>query len=192
VEIDAELDVWRRQWQSDAAVPLELRSVVARQSRFMKIVLLADVLVTVTIGGGVILWAMRSSQRDVVLLAVVTWLFLAAAWTASLRFNRGNWSPSALDTAAFIDLSIRRCRARLSALKFGAGLYLVQIEFCLGWVYHHSVHNRTLFQWLFFGTLPIDVVWVVTAVFFGCVIWYRKKKRGDLAWLMKLRDEARS
>ncbi len=51
MNVDNELEVWRRQWQSDTTVPLDLRRKVERQSRFMKIILFADILVTITIGG---------------------------------------------------------------------------------------------------------------------------------------------
>ena len=39
---------------------------------------------------------------------VGAWLLLAAAWTFTLTVNRGNWSPSSLDTASFVELSVRR------------------------------------------------------------------------------------
>jgi hypothetical protein len=170
MSMDAEWEVWRREWQSETAVRLDLRKIVERQSRWMRIALIADVLVT---------------------LAAMTWLFVAAAWTFALNANRGNWSPSALDTAAFVDLSVRRCRSRLAAVWFGAGLYVSEIAFCLGWIYRHSPEPRTpLWAWLFFGSLTIDVVWAATLAFAGALIWYRRRKRAEIAWLLGLRGQA--
>ncbi|MGO8789046.1 MAG: hypothetical protein ACLQVL_16915 [Terriglobia bacterium] len=188
MNIDAELEVWRQQWQSGTTVPLDLRRKVERQSRFMKIAFAGDVLVTITIGGATLGWALRSPRPEIVFLAVATWIFIASAWTFALMANRGNWSPSALDTAAFVDLSVRRCRARLAAVWFATGLFLVEIVFILGWVYNYSpAHRAPLLTWLFFGSVPIDIVWLGTVAFFGFLIWYRRKKRAELAYLLSLR-----
>jgi hypothetical protein len=188
MNIDAELEVWRQQWQAEATVPLDLRRLVERQSRFMKIALLADILVTAVIGGGITRLALTSRQPNIVLLAGMTWVFLAAAWAFALAINQGNWSPSALDTAAFVDLSVRRCRSRLAAVWFGAGLFLCEIVFCLGWVYNYSPGQRKpLLTWLFFSSFPIDFVWLSTLAFFCGLVWYRRKKRAELAYLLGMR-----
>ena len=190
MNVDTELEAWRRQWQSDTTVPLDLRRKVERQSHFMKLSLLADILVTVTIGGATTGWAIRSPQPEIVLLAVATWVFIATAWTFTLTLNRGNWSPSAQDTAAFVDLSVRRCQSRLAAVWFAAGLFLFQIVFVLGWVYRNSpAHWQPLFTWLLFGSIPIDIVWLCTVAFFGFLVWFRRRKRAELASLLHLREE---
>jgi len=190
MNVDTELEVWRQQWQSVTIVPLDLRRKVERQSRFMKIAVLADILVTITIGGATVGWAVRSRQPENVLLAVATWIFIATAWTFSLTVNHGSWSPSAQDTAAFVDLSVRRCRGRLAAVWFAAALFVFQIVFVLGWVYHYSpAHLTPLSTWLFFGSIPIDIVWVCTVVFFGFLVWYRRRKRAELACLLGLQEQ---
>jgi hypothetical protein len=187
MSVDTELEAWRQQWQSGTAVPLDLRRKVERQSLFMKLALIADILVTVTIGGGTTAWALRSPQPEVVFLAIATWIFIATAWAFSLLLNRGSWSPSAQDTAAFIDLSVRRCRGKLAAVSFGAGLFLLQIAFVLGWVYRYSpAHQTPLLTWLFFGSIPIDIVWLCTVAFFAFLVWYRRRKRAELAYFLGL------
>jgi hypothetical protein len=192
MNIDAELDVWRQQWQSGTSIHLDLRTKVERQSRFMKIAFMVDILVTIVMGGGTTTWAVRSPQPDIVMLAAATWLFLAAAWTFTLTVSRGNWSPSALDTATFVDLSVRRCRGRIAAVRFAAGLFLCEIVFCLGWVYKHTPEQRKpLLTWLFFSSLPIDIVWLSTLAFFGFLVWYRRRKQAELAYLLDLRVNLR-
>ncbi|HUA59009.1 MAG TPA: hypothetical protein VML19_09670, partial [Verrucomicrobiae bacterium] len=100
------------------------------------------------------------------------------------------WSPSALDTAAFVDLSIRRCRGRLAAIPFGAGLYLAEIVFCLGWLDRNGyAPQRSLVRWLLFGSVAIDVVWLCTAVLSVLAVWYRRKKRAELSWLLRLQQQ---
>ncbi|MGA2593317.1 MAG: hypothetical protein ABSH32_25655 [Bryobacteraceae bacterium] len=191
MSLDTELEVWRREWQSETTVPPDLRRRVERQSRWLKIGIAADILVTVVIGGGVIALAAHWPQPDFVVLAVATWIFIAVAWAFGLAVNHGNWSPAAVDAAAFVDLSVRRCRARLASTWFGACLGACEIAFNLAWVYRHSAgHRQPLLAWLLFSSLPMDFVWLFTLVFFGFLFWYRWKKRAELAWLLDLSGEA--
>jgi hypothetical protein len=190
MNVDTELEAWRRQWQSETGVPLDLRRKVQRQSLLMKLALVADILVTVTIGGGTAAWAAHAPHPSTILLAAWTWIVIAAAWTFTLTVNRGNWSPSAEDTAVFVDLSVRRCRARLEAIRFAAGLFVVQIVFVLGWVYNNSpAQSAPLLTWLLFSSLPIDVVWISTAAFFGFLVWYRRRIQDELAYFLSLEEE---
>jgi hypothetical protein len=190
MNVDTELEVWRQHWQSGPTVPLDLRRKVERQSRFMKIALICDILVTIAIGGGITGWAVRSARPEIVLLAVATWALIATGWTFTLTVNRGNWSPSADDTSVFVDLSVRRCRGRLAAVWFAAGVFVFQVVFILGWVYRYSPAHRTpLLTWLFFSSPPIDIVWLCTVVFFGFLVWYRRRKSAELAYLLCLREQ---
>jgi len=114
----------------------------------MGIGLIADVLVTVIIGGGAIPWALRSPQPD---------------------------------TAAFVDLSIRRCRARLAAVRFGAELFVVQMAFYLSWIYQHNPHRPSR-NTLFFSALS-------TLLFFAFLLWYRKRKLSELVYPLDLSEQ---
>jgi hypothetical protein len=191
MSLDTELDIWREQWQSATVVPPDLQRRVERQTRTMKLILIAEIFVTIGMGGVFTAWAVRTPEPDIVVLAVVTWIFLASAWWFSMRVNRGKWSPSALDTRAFLDLSISRCRGRLAALKFGAGLFVCEIAFCLGWLYHHlPVPRQPLLEWLFWSSMPLQLVWLFTVLFFGFLLWYRRRKRAELVYLLQLRGQA--
>jgi len=187
MSMDAELETWRRDWQAESAVPPDLRGRVERQSRWLKIAIAGDVLVTVVIGGAVTTLAVRAPQADMLALAAGTWFFIAAAWFFRITVSRGLWSPEAISTAAFVDLSIRRCRAQLKATVFGALLYVFQMAFCLGWVWRHSAGGGTLIEWLA-ASLTGRIVAVVTIAFFGSLAWYRLRKRRELAWLMSIEE----
>jgi hypothetical protein len=184
---DTELETWREQWQSETTVPPGLRAKVERQSVYMKLGLAADVLVTLVMGGGTTAWALRSPAPGIVLVAAATWTFLAAAWIFVLAINRGNWSPSALDTVAFVDLSIRRCNTALKTVWFAVGLFFSEIAFSLTWAYHHiSQPRQPVVAWLWFSSWRIDFVWLCTLVFLAAIAWYHAKKRAELARLLEL------
>jgi len=185
MSLDTELETWRREWQSETAVPPDLRRRVERQSRWLKVMVAADILVTVAIGGGVIVLAARAPRPDMLLLAVATWLFIAIAWAFRLSTTRGLWSPASVTTAAFVDLSIGRCRAQLKATVFAAALFVCELAFCLGWIYRRSAPRVPLLLWLF-GSLFNCLVWLFSLVFFVFLVWYRRKKRVELEWLRTL------
>jgi len=189
MNVDAELENWRHEWQQADTVPFDLRASVARQTRAMRLWLAADILVTVAMGGWTTAWAVLSRQAEVVLLAAATWLFIGMAWVFTLTVNAGKWTPAALDTGSFLDLSVRRCRARLSSIAFGAGLAVCEIVFCLAWVYRYSVRGTPVLAWLLFSSVPIDIVWLFAALVFGLLFWYRRKKRAELAYLLQLQRQ---
>ncbi|HEV8038070.1 MAG TPA: hypothetical protein VGP62_04340 [Bryobacteraceae bacterium] len=179
MNLDAELELWREQWQASSEAPVltDLRKRVARQSLYMRIVLIAEILVTLVIGGGTMLLAMRNPQPAMLILAAATWLFITAAWIFGLSNRKAAWSPAAATNSAFLDISIRRCRANLRSVTFGAILYAVEMTFCLSWIHHES------------GSLSstlIGVIALVTLIFATVLIWYRRKKRFDLSYLLNV------
>jgi ABC-type Mn2+/Zn2+ transport system permease subunit len=182
MKLDAELDLWREQWQASSEAPIltGLRKRVARQSLYMRIMVAADILVTVVIGGGTISLAIRNPRIATAILAAATWLFITVAWIFGLSNRKDTWSPAASTMSAFLDLSIRRCRGNLRATTFGAILYVVEMAFCISWVHHESG---------FFSSTLITVVGLVTLIFAALLIIYRKKKRADLSYLSNLQRD---
>lgn len=177
---DVELEAWRAQWQADAEVPANLRRKVARGTRHMRLTVALEVLVTVTVGGGFTLWTAMDPRVEMLVLAGAVWLFLAAAWTSAAVTRRGAWSPAALTTAEFVDLSVRRCRGRLAALHFGFWLYFAEMAFCLTWLYRDPARRVPA---------PAILFAVVTPVFLAGLARYRRKTRAELASLLELRRQ---
>ena len=180
---DLELESWRAQWQADAEVPADLRGKVARDTRYMRIMVALEVLVTVTIGGGSIVWAALEPRTEMLVLAVAVWIFLAAAWTFAVITRRGAWRPATVTTADFIDLSIRRCRGKLAATRFGVGLYFVEMAFCLTWLYRDPARRVP-------G--PAIVFGVVTPMFLIGLARFRRNARRELARLQELAESGGS
>jgi len=174
---DVELESWREQWQAEAEVPADLRRSVARGTRYMRLMLAAEVFVTVTIGGGYTLLAALHPSAEMFVLAGATWIFLISAWTFAILTRRGTWSPAAVTTAEFVDLSIRRCRGKLAAARFGVGLYFAEMAFCLTWLYRDP-SRRTPTPAVIFGVLT-------PAVLLG-VARFQRKTRAELARLEEL------
>jgi hypothetical protein len=184
---DLDLEALRRDWQADDSVPPTLRREVERQSRLMKIGIAGDISVTVVIGGGTIAWALLSAEKSVWWVALAAWVFLAIAWSFVLIVNRGLWAPSAMDAAAFMDLSIRRCEASLAATWFAAVLFVAEIIFGLTWAYTYADLHESIGKWLWFSSVRIDIVWLATLAFVVGLFWFRNKKKGQLARLLSLR-----
>ena len=189
---DTELEIWQEQWQSEASIPADLHRKVEQQSRQMRITLIADIVVTVAMGGGWTLWAFLSKDPGLALVAVAVWIFLAAAWIFVLRVNRGLWRPSAMDATTFVDLSVKRCEGALKAVWFAGILFVAEIAFDLTWIYVRLSMKQSWWRWLLFGSLRTDIVWIGTVVFFSGLVWYRTRKSRELDRLLRLREEIHS
>jgi Flp pilus assembly protein TadB len=181
VKPDLELDDWREQWQADTEVPADLRRKVERGSRNMRLLLAAEVLTTVLVGGGATLWAAMDPRTEMVVLSVAVWLFFGAAWMFTMMNRRGMWSPAAVSTSEFLDLSVRRCRMRLLSSGFGAGLYVAEMVFCLIWLYWDPARREPLPAVIFGVATPVFVVWLVRD---------RRKTRAELERLLELQRQS--
>jgi hypothetical protein len=155
----------------------------------MKIGLIAPILVTIGIGGAFVAWALTSaSPADVVLVAEV-WIFILLTWTGSLWLARGTWRPLAETTAAFIDLSIRRCRSNLRAASFGAWLYVCQLSFVVLWKFFSSSSELTV---LLTAWPVILLGWVGLPVLFASRSWFMRRQRAELDRLLELERQLKA
>ena len=177
---DLELEAWREQWQADTEVPADLRRKVERGSRYLRLVVALEVLVTVVLGGGATVLAVMDPRAEMVILAAAVWVFLGAAWAFATMNRRGSWSPATVSTAEFVDLSIRRCRNNLASAGFGAGLYFAEMAFCLTWLYWDPARR---------GPLPAMIFAVATPVFLVGLVRYRRRKRAELERLLELQRQ---
>jgi hypothetical protein len=193
MSFDAELETWRRQWQHDGRVPADvaadvaaLKERIARQSRAIKIGLIAPVLVTIVIGGAAVLRALSTTGRAEVLLAVEVWLFIAVAWAGCLWIARGTWHPRGETTVAFVALALRRCRSNRKAALFAAWLYVSQLLFTLSWKYASSDDGLVdvLTAWP-----VISIGWIGLPLFLAWLRWYLSRQRAELDRLFDLQRQ---
>jgi hypothetical protein len=190
IHVDIELEGWREQWQmTPDTSPPDLRERVARQSRRARIFMIAPVLVTAIMGGGFSVQAAASPGAESITLAAAVWVFIAIAWGAGLLTSRGTWEPLADTTAAFIDLSIRRCRSTLRGLTFGVVLYVAELAFCIAWRVYQSGQNHGALMTVLASPSVVALGWVGLPAFVGFVLWYGRRKREELAHLVDLQRQ---
>jgi hypothetical protein len=192
---NTELATWSRQWQaqpdaSDKGKSAEdLRRRVTRESRLMKIGMIAPILVTIGIGGGFTALTLTLASPANIVLLIEVWLFILATWAGCLWLARGTWRPLAESTAAFIDISIRRCRSNLRVASFGAWLYVGQLSFVLLWKFLSSPINLTalLTAWpvIFLG-------WLGLPAFFAWRVWFVRRQRAALDHFLELQRQVKT
>jgi hypothetical protein len=184
-DMDLELERWQRQWRAQEAVPPDLVKSVEAGTRTMRRGVIAEILVTVVMGGGSLAWAFAARRTDVTMLAFAVWFFIAVAWTASLRLRRGAWQPVTATTAAFVDISILRCERSLQAIWIQAALYVVTLVFDLVWLYYYRAET-SVGEFL---TRPflLAFVLIVTSVLAAAAIWYRRRLLRELQSLRRVR-----
>lgn len=191
---DTELAQWQRQWRAAAAridtdVGDALKRRVTRSSRLRRIGLIAPVLVTMVIGGASIARTLTSSSPANVVLAAEVWVFILVTCAGSLWLARGTWRPFGETTAAFIDISIRRCRSNLGAASFGAWLYVCQLLFVVLWkFFSFDIELKALLT----SWSVVLLACVGVPVVFASRAWFMRTQRAELRRLLELERQLRA
>ena len=189
-EID--LENWRRQWQGGppaAPRPEEierLRQRVLRETRWLKVSLIAPIFVTFGVGGGTALIAMLTQQTTHIVIAIESWIFIAVCWMGSLWLARGTWRPLADTTAAFVDVSIRRRKANMRGAAFGMCLYVVELLFV---VFIVAFHTNVGLIGVLKSPQVIVVGWIGMPAVFAALYWFRRRQRAELERLLELKRQ---
>jgi hypothetical protein len=114
---DDELEIWRRQWHSQPAVPIDLIRKVERQTVYMKLQRLSLIL-PILIGIGTIVAAIIMKTAPWIFLAVGTWVFIILGLLFQYQNEKAIWAPTAETTSAYLELSIARCRKKLNDIRY--------------------------------------------------------------------------
>jgi hypothetical protein len=189
MEFDAELETWRREWQADGAPPGDLQQRVERETRTMRALVIAEIAVTIVFGGGSVAWALASRSPDAPALIAGIWVFIAICWATSRVMRKGTWTPAAATTAAFLDLSILRCRRRYQEMLVTAVLYVFMLAFSLVWIYQHEAQRMSLEPRTYLTSWGVMVVWVISAALGAVAVWQRRRIGRELKNLIELREQ---
>jgi hypothetical protein len=184
---DVELESWRRHWQAAAPVPPDLKVRVKRETRRMCLFIVTEVIVTIVFGGGSVGWVVLSHRTDALVLAIGIWAFIAVAWAISFLLRRDSWAPAASSTAAFLDLSILRCRRRREAVVAQSVLYALILAFDLAWIYFGRPEHTSDGVVSFLTSSGFAWVWLVTAALAVAAVRQRQRLARELETLTKLR-----
>jgi hypothetical protein len=181
---NVEMDAWRLLWQTatEAPVAADLRDRVARETRRRRVLLIAPIAVTATMGTWTLARVIDAPDFDNVVLTVEAWIFMAVAWAAGLWIDRGSWRPMADTTAAFVEISIRRCRATLLSLRLGGVMYVWQLLFISLWRLATGTDAAVLLT----SWSMILLGWIGLPAFFAFVAIYGRIKRAELEYLLAL------
>lgn len=183
-ERDLELEKWQRQWRAQDTVPPDLVKAVETGTRNRRRGLIAEIVVTVVMGGGVLAWAYGSERADVLVMAIAVWIFIAIAWVASMLLSRGTWQPVTVTTAAFVEISIRRCERGLLAIWIQAVLYTVICAFDLVWLYHFRGESNV--REFLMRPAVLCFLLIVTPLVAAAAAWYRRRLLRELRNLNEL------
>jgi hypothetical protein len=180
MSLDPELDTWRHQWQARTAMPTDVRRRVERDIRWMRLSFLSAVAVTVIFGGGTTAWAIVSGEADIVVLAVATWVFIAATCAVSwaIEGGLGQWKPTSATTAASVDFSIGRRVATRRAIVAAAVLYAAFAAFVLAWRFQNPAGEAPTDVWSYLAARWI--FWTITALLAALAVW--RWRALDASW----------
>jgi hypothetical protein len=190
MKADDELEDWQRQWQAQPAVPIDLRRRVERDMRGRRLRLLGSIAVTVFMGGGTSLWAARSGDANVFVLAFTVWVFIAVAWalTLQLEWLRGPSRPLSETTAAFLEYAIRSRYVRRHGITASAILYAVLFVFMLVWRYRTAAAAVPLQPWTYLTSAPVLTLLMISGGLAFLAMYQRRRLDRELQNLMNIRD----
>ena len=184
-----ELDNLRQRWQTQAAPATDvdaLRARVAADSRNNVRTLVVVALGTLAVLGFTLLRAMRSDEPNTWVSVVFVTCFAVLVWLVALVLSRGTWRPRDESIAAYIDLSIHRCRSVIVAAPIGIILYVAGLVGSLAW------RQRLLgIEWQQLLQAPEMILagWIGAPAYAIGMIINARVQRGRLAFLEKLRRE---
>jgi hypothetical protein len=190
---DDELEIWRQQWNSQPAVPIDLIRKVERQTIYMKLEHISLILPGL-IGVATIVAAIRVPTLPWILLAIGIWCFNIIGGVLQIRNSKGAWTPAADTTAAYVALSIARCHARLKSIRLFYVFAPLLTAFVLAVVYQiiasYDGLKTTRDYLIMIGGF------VYAAAIVGFVTWLMsskgKKIQAELTYLMNLQRQLRN
>lgn len=184
-----ELESLRQQWRTQASPAIDvatLRQWVAEDSRTNRRTLVIVTLGTLLMLGYTLVRALRSDEPNTWVSVVFVTCFAVLVWLVALALSRGTWRPRDESTAAYLDLSIHRCRSVIVAAPIGIVFYVAGLVGSLAW------RQRMLgVEWQQLLQAPEMIIagWIGAPAYAIGMIINAQVQRRRLAILEKLRRE---
>jgi len=188
--IDDELELWRKQWRGQPAVVIDLIRRVERETFHMRLGRLALLAPTAVATVVTVLVAMKPNTGGVLFVAGL-WLFMGiTAWFVR-RNQRGVWTPAAETTAAYLELSIERCRRVENDWRVGRVLSILVTAFVLFGVYKGMSASGVLKNTASYLIVAATFLWTICVVGYALFLNRRKvrKTQVELEYLLNLQRQ---
>lgn len=187
--MDEELANWRSAWLAEVDPPAllpDIRRMAEREKRQMVLRLGGQLLWSLALLGVSAWWAWRWRSLESVLWAAVIWILTFAAARFAIRNTAGTWRSAGQSTAAFVDLTRRRCHASLRAVRFGRRLLAVNLAIVVPWLSWDFARCNLPGRNYAIGMV---LTAVLTAGYLIAFAWLQRKKLAELERLNRFDEE---
>ena len=179
----------KQRWQAQSNTGPDLAALqdrVAAENRGQRRTLVVVGSATLLILAATGFHALRSDQPDAWFGFIFTAAFAALVWLVALLLSRGTWRPRDGSTAAYIEVSIRRCKSVIVAAPVGVVLYLAGLTGSL-------VSRQRLLglEWADMLGAPSMIIagWIGAPLYTFSMLWNARRERQRLALLQDLKRE---
>ncbi|MEO8316585.1 MAG: hypothetical protein ABI645_17535 [Pseudomonadota bacterium] len=184
-----DLDSMKQRWQAQTAAGPDLtalRDRVAADNRSYRRTLWVVAFATIAVLLITFGYALRGARTAAWFSFAFTTAFAALVWLVALWLSRGTWQPRDGSTAAYLELSIQRCRSVILAAPVGVLLYLAGLAGSLAWK-----HRLLGLEWEQLLTAPSMIVagWIGAPLYSLGMLWNAQRHRKRLALLLDLRRQ---
>ncbi len=179
----------RQQWQRQNAEPMDVAALhrqVTADSRAHGRALVITLVRSLAVLAAMFARALSLGQPEAWFGAFWTAAFAAVVWPVSMWMSRGTWRPRSETTAAYLEISIRRCKAVMLAAPVGITLYLAGLAGALLW--RHRLFGVEWSDLLSSGSVII-AGWLGAPLYAGGMLWYAARQRRRLSVLQALQRQ---
>jgi hypothetical protein len=169
--MDLELADWRADWIAEnlpdaALLRVDLRLLVERGSRRMRFAFAGQLLCAAAILVFTAWFASRNPTLEWILWAAVLWVSTFLGIGLAIRTRTGTWKALGQSNAAFLDLSLRRCRRELRAIHHGRWSLAAALSIVMGWLSLDAfLHRLPVGPYLLGVTINVLIAAVWLAIF---------------------------
>jgi hypothetical protein len=184
-----ELNDMKQRWQTQAAAGPDLaalRERVSADNRNHRRTLVVLAFATLGVLLVSLAHALGSTRDDAWFSFAFTAGFATLVWVIALWLSRGTWEPRDGSTAAYLEVSIQRCRSVILAAPVGVVLYLAGLAGSLAW--KQRLLGLELEHLL---TTPSMIIagWIGAPLYSLGMLWNAQRHRKRLALLLDLRRQ---